>query len=65
MALSPFSQVFGKTLVKEKRLFFYLFYALMNSHKKLYTTNVNKRFLFFANRVWYFRVNSDIPSQST
>jgi RNA-directed DNA polymerase len=28
----------GKTLLKEKRLFFYPFQPLMNLHKKLYTT---------------------------
>jgi hypothetical protein len=39
MALSPFSLGFwGKTLLKEKRHFFYLFYDLMNLHKKFYTT---------------------------
>jgi hypothetical protein len=38
MALSPFIQVLGQTLLKEKRLFFYLFYAFMNLHKILYTT---------------------------
>jgi len=39
MALYPFMLGFwGKTLLKEKRLFFY-FYALMNLHKRLYTTD--------------------------
>jgi len=30
----------GKTLLKEKRLFFYPLYDLMNLHKILYTTQM-------------------------